>query len=231
MCSLQGNSSNSKLILMLLQTVCFSIPSKVGSISKNLPDREKTSTTAVGWQDRNDTGKHVVLWTPHDKIAHEAQHGLCCIIDTNFIPQYFLESGILTKIILKKDMALLSPLYLLRYSSCWKQLFGFLNSRGSDLHSFYPPIPSLIKVLKILFVSYAPASLSAAQLCFLHGYWPITVNRCAASTQTEVTDVLLPEKKKSCYFNEARGTQSTLTHLKNTLPFALLFCQVFLLFI
>lgn len=91
-------------------------------------------------------------------------------------------------------MLLLSPIALSRGSSGWKQLFVFFNSHGSDLHSFYPLLPLLIKVLKMLFVSYDPASLSAVQLCFLYGYWPITVNRCAALTQTELTDVLLPEK-------------------------------------
>lgn len=89
---------------------------------------------------------------------------------------------------------LLSRIALSRCPSGWKLWFEFLNSHGSHLHSFYSPIPSLIKVLKMHFVSYDPAFLSAVQLCFLYGYWPITVNRCAASTQTEVTDVLLPEK-------------------------------------
>lgn len=33
----------------------------------------------------------------YDQTAHQARV-LCCIIDTNFIPQYFLESGHLTNI-------------------------------------------------------------------------------------------------------------------------------------
>lgn len=43
------------------------------------------------------TSENVLRYELH-MIAHQAHHVLCCIIDTNFIPRYFLESGLLTKI-------------------------------------------------------------------------------------------------------------------------------------